>query len=290
MEFSKEDKKFLELYSDSEYQKPSVTIDAVILRMINKECDNYRKLPEKKLQIFLTKRKYSPFLGKFAVIGTFIDLKYTLDETMKLCVLNKVGLKNFYNEQLFTFGDKQRDPRTRVLSVSYMLLTSEKEELENGMWFDINIEKIKTATSKSEDGWTREKEIKLTLSNDEVTLENTLKIKLSNKELETKKEIEIISSDLAFDHAKLIYYALNRLKNKLEYTDIAFNLLPKKFTLTELKNCYEEILGEKLLDANFRRKTAGLVKPIQEWTSEKGHRPSQYFKHNPNWDEDNDDL
>ena len=51
MEISKEDKKFLELYSDSEYQKPSVTVDAVILRMVDKETGNYRKLPEKKLQV-----------------------------------------------------------------------------------------------------------------------------------------------------------------------------------------------------------------------------------------------
>ena len=71
-----------------------------------------------------------------------------------------------------------------------------------------------------------------------------------------------------------------RLKNKLEYTDIIFNLLPEKFTLTELKNCYEEILGTKLLDANFRRKTAGLVVPLNEFTQDKGHRPSQLFKHN----------
>lgn len=284
MQTSIEDKKFLELYSDSEYQKPSVTVDAVILRMVDKETDNYRKLPEKKLQVYLTNRKYSPFIHHYAVIGTFIDLNNTLDETLDLCVKNKVSLNNYYKEQLFTFGDKQRDPRTRVLSVSYMLLTNKEEELANGQWFDISIENVNTKTEVLAEGYNVEKEIKITLSNEETTLENNLKLKLISKGIKMEKELEIISTDLAFDHIKIIYLALDRLKNKLEYTDIVFNLLPKKFTLTELKNCYEEILGTKLLDANFRRKTSDLVTPLNEFTSDKGHRPSQLFEHNPKWD------
>ena len=88
---------------------------------------------------------------------------------------------------------------------------------------------------------------------------------------------------MAFDHIKIIYYALERLKNKLEYTDIVFNLLPEKFTLTELKNSYEVILGNNLLDANFRRKISNMVTPINEFTENKGHRPSQLFIHQPDW-------
>ncbi len=290
MEISNQDKKFLELYSDSEYQKPSVSIDAIIFRMVDKDCNNYRKLPQKKLQVFLTKRKYPPFVGQYAIIGTFIDLNHTLNETMKLCVKNKVGLEKFYNEQLFTFGEKQRDPRTRVVSVSYLLLTSAQEELENGEWFDVDLERLSTNISSFNDGYSREKTVKLILSNSETKLESILKIKIENKELETTKDVEIVSTELAFDHIKMIYYAIDRIKNKLEYTDIAFNLLPKKFTLTELKNCYEVLLGTKLLDANFRRKINGLVLPLNEFTSDKGHRPSQLFKHNPNWDKDNDEL
>lgn len=284
MQISQEDKKFLELYSDSEYQKPSVTVDAVILRMIDKDTDNYRKLPEKKLQVFLTKRKYSPFINCYAIVGTFIDLNNSLADTMSLCVQNKVGLKNFYQEQLFTFGDKQRDPRTRVLSVSYMLLTNTEETLENGEWFDIYLDIKNSNSSTTIEGYFVEKDVTIILKNNNQTLENKLKIKLDSNGLEMKKEVEILSTDVAFDHIKIIYYALDRLKNKLEYTDIAFNLLSEKFTLTELKNCYEEILGTKLLDANFRRKTSELVTPLNEYTADKGHRPSQLFKHNPNWD------
>ena len=79
----------------------------------------------------------------------------------------------------------------------------------------------------------------------------------------------------------MIYFALERLKNKLEYTDIIFNLLPKEFTLTELKNSYEVILGEKLLDANFRRKTAKYVSPTNQYVTGKGHRSSRLYVHKP---------
>ena len=73
------------------------------------------------------------------------------------------------------------------------------------------------------------------------------------------------------------------MKNKLEYTDIVFNLIDKEFTLTELKKCYEIILGETLLDANFRRKISNMVEPINKFAEAKGHRTSQLFVHNPNW-------
>ena len=101
------------------------------------------------------------------------------------------------------------------------------------------------------------------------------------------KNVEIKSTNLAFDHAKIIFYAIERLKNKLEYTDIIFNLIPKKFTLTELKLCYEKILGVKLLDANFRRKTAKLVEPTKEYEQGKGYRSSRYYTRTSSFDFNN---
>lgn len=286
MEISVEDKKFLELYSDSIYEKPSVTVDAVILRLVDKETNNYRKLPEKKLQVYLLNRKYSPFKDKFAIVGTFIDLNNELAKTMKLCVESKVGLENFYYEQLYTFGEKQRDPRTRVLSVSYMLLTNQSK-LHGGEWFDIDLNNGKIKLESFENGYRSEREVGIILTSGDTVLKNNLIVKSEKKGIERVSEVEVVNSDIAFDHIKIIYYALNRLKNKLEYTDIIFNLMKEKFTLTELKNSYEVILGEKLLDANFRRKTASLVLPLNEYTQDKGHRPSQLFKHNPNWNKDN---
>lgn len=286
MKISEADKKFLELYSDSEYEKPSVTVDAVIFRLVDKETNNYRKLPEKKLQVYLVKRKYPPFKDFYGIVGTFIDLNHELNDTMKLCVKNKVGLNKFYYEQLYTFGQKQRDPRTRVLSVSYLLLTNQ-EKLVGGEWFDIDTKEENKSLNVKDNGFISKKEIKLTLKSNDTVLENTIISTTIKNGIEENSSIEIKESKLAFDHIKIIYYALTRLKNKLEYTDVIFNLMKEKFTLTELKNSYEVILGEKMLDANFRRKTANLVLPLNEYTQDKGHRPSQLFKHNPNWNKDN---
>lgn len=287
MSLTVEDKKFLELYSDSEYPKPSVTVDACILRISSSENSNYRKLSNKKLQVFLNRRKYSPFKDTHALVGTFIDLNHELSDTMKLCVKNKVGLSNYYYEQLFTFGDKCRDPRTRVLSVSYMLLTNSDETIENGEWFDITTSEIESNTKILKDGYNITKTYNITLSNNDTTLENVIDVSLTKNNLEETKTITIRKNSLAFDHIKIIFYALERLKNKLEYTDIIFNLLPKEFTLTELKQCYEVILNEHLLDANFRRKTAKMVSPTNKMADAKGHRTSQLFVHNPTWNLNN---
>ena len=214
-----DDKKFLELYSDSEYEKPSVTVDAVIFRIKSEENKNYRKLPQKKLQVYLTKRQYPPFKGQFSVVGTFIDLKHELGETMKLCVKNKVNLDNYYFEQLFTFGDKSRDPRTRVLSISYMLLTNCDEELENGEWFDVELNETQLNTTNTKNGYITKKQIEMVLKNQNQKLENSFEITNTKTGLEEIKTIDIKNNTLAFDHTKIIYYALERLKNKLEYRE-----------------------------------------------------------------------
>jgi hypothetical protein len=93
----------------------------------------------------------------------------------------------------------------------------------------------------------------------------------------------IESHGIAFDHAKIIAYGIERLRSKVEYTDIAFNLMPKRFTLTELQQVYEVILDKELLKANFRRKIAAMVTETNEYTRDAGHRPSKLFRFNPNW-------
>lgn len=84
---------------------------------------------------------------------------------------------------------------------------------------------------------------------------------------------------LAFDHRKILDYALERLRNKLEYTTVGFQLLPAKFSLTELQGVYEAILGKKLDKRNFRRKIELLR--ILKLTSEYrrgGQRPARLYR------------
>jgi 8-oxo-dGTP diphosphatase len=84
---------------------------------------------------------------------------------------------------------------------------------------------------------------------------------------------------LAFDHAAILEYARQRLRNKLDYTNVGFELLPEKFTLSDLQSVHEAILGEQLDKRNFRRKLAerGIVKPLKEWR-ETGRRPAQLYR------------
>jgi 8-oxo-dGTP diphosphatase len=87
---------------------------------------------------------------------------------------------------------------------------------------------------------------------------------------------------LAFDHKQILDYALERLRNKLEYTTVGFQLLAEKFTLSELQSVYEAILGRRLDKRNFRRKIAllGILKPLRE-RQRTGRKPAQLFRFSP---------
>ena len=276
-------KNTVKYYTSKDHDNPSVTVDNVILRFTDKSSDNYRKLAEKKLQVCLIKREYSPLKDSYAVPGSFINLNLPLSSSAIQCVQDKTGLKNFYYEQLYTFGDKQRDPRSRVLSVAYLILTNNEEEITNGKWFDIVINSDDIILKETDFGYIQTQNVKIKLVNEETTLDNEIQVYFEKKNCEEIKDVKIINSQLSFDHIKILYFALERLKNKIEYTDIIFNLLPKNFTLTELKLCFEAILQEKLLDANFRRKIKTKVKPVDDFYKDKGHRPSRLFTHNISW-------
>jgi len=84
---------------------------------------------------------------------------------------------------------------------------------------------------------------------------------------------------LAFDHDKILDYAVERLRNKLEYTTVGFQLLPRQFTLTALQQVYEAVLGRRLDKRNFRRKIAllGILTPLRERRTE-GGRPARLYE------------
>ncbi len=88
---------------------------------------------------------------------------------------------------------------------------------------------------------------------------------------------------LAFDHAAILEYALARLRAKLEYTTVGFQLLPLEFTLTELQRAYEVIYGRPLDKRNFRKKVAALalVKPLRRTRKEGPHRPARLYSFAP---------
>ena len=86
--------------------------------------------------------------------------------------------------------------------------------------------------------------------------------------------------ELAFDNARVVDYALNRLRNKLDYTNVAYSLLPLSFTLRELQDVYESILGRTLDKRNFRRRmlSLGIIKATGRTAVRGAHRPAALYE------------
>jgi len=84
---------------------------------------------------------------------------------------------------------------------------------------------------------------------------------------------------LAFDNNAVVDYAVRRLRSKVEYTNVAYSLLPRQFTLSELQQVYEAILDRELDKRNFRRRmlSLGIIKPAGGRRMEGAHRPAQLY-------------
>ncbi len=84
---------------------------------------------------------------------------------------------------------------------------------------------------------------------------------------------------LAFDHDKILKLSLERLRSKLEYANVGFQLLPKKFTLTALQKVYEVILNKTMDKRNFRKKilSFNIIEETNEFKKDGNHRPARLF-------------
>lgn len=282
---SKDEKQFLESYDSNKYKKPSATVDMLIFTIGEKE-KSYRELPEKTLELLLVKRKGFPFKDMWAIPGGFVNIDENINESAKRELKEETNLDEIYMEQLYTWGDKDRDPRTRVISTSYMALVSKDklkikagDDASEAKMFSIKLVELYTNDIiKNNEIVGIETMYELILKNDEVGA-LTSKIK-SIKKLEgssVEETFEIIESEIAFDHSKIIVYAINRLRNKIEYTTIAFNLINKKFTIGELQSVYSTILDQTFTAPNFRRKMLPMLEEVNDIEENKGHRPAKFY-------------
>jgi 8-oxo-dGTP diphosphatase len=279
---------FLKQYRAGDYERPSVTTDMVIFTVTEEEADSYRKLPEKELRVLLIRRGAHPFLGKWALPGGFVRPNETTEQAAVRELCEETGVEDVYLEQLYTFSDIGRDPRTWVISCSYMaLINSDKLELKAGddaadaAWFKVSYRPLREQKELIVDGYIKTLEYELKLSSEEEELSAVVARTMTAKTTSTGTDYEIVSNDgLAFDHAKIIACAIDRLRGKVNYTDIALHLMPKLFTLTELQQVYEVIMDKELLKAAFRRKVADLVVETDHYTENAGHRPSRLYRRN----------
>jgi len=186
------------------------------------------------LKVLMIKMKKEPFKKKWAVPGGLVGVNESVEDSAKKHLKNKTGVDNVYLEQLYTFGEIDRDPLGRVVSVAYFAL--------------IPSSKIDLKTSEDYEGidW------------------------FSVKDL----------PELAYDHSEIVKMAVERLRAKLEYSNIVYGLLPREFTLTDLQNIYELILEKKVDKRNFRKKILSLniIKNTNKKTSGGVSRPAELYK------------
>ena len=212
-------------YDSSKYEKMSVAVDLLVFT-----------IEDDRLKLLMIEREEEPFAGQLALPGVFVGIDETLDAAAKRGILEETGLKDIYFEQLYTFGDVKRDPRMRIISVSYMALVPR--------------EKLTFKAGK------RTRDVYL------VDVEELLDS----------------STSVAFDHKDIISYARWRLANKVEYTLIAFHLVPEEFTLPNLQKVYEILLGKQLYKANFRKKVSEFIEETDYQTCGDAHRPSRIYR------------
>ena len=271
----KSESEFLKDYDVTEYKQLSMTTDILIVSVSEEHTNNYRKKSNKKMSILLVKRKEYPYKDKWCLPGGFINPDTeTLDECAKRILKTETNLSHIYIEQLYTFDSINRDPRCRVISTSYIALVDKNRLLDkvnqNVSWF--NVEEYNNTKDY----------IEVTLDNGKETIKFSIKKTL--RELSTDRySFKINKNDkLAFDHPLVIVSGIERLKNKINYTDIVFNMMPEYFTLGDLQQVYEVILGKKLLDPAFRRIIANKVEKTEKMKTGGGHRPSVLFKYKNN--------
>lgn len=205
-----------------EYPRPAVTVDLVIFTIADND-----------LKVLLIRRGGEPFKNCWALPGGFVEIGESLEKAAARELKEEAGVTKVYLEQLYTFGDPKRDPRGRVISVSYFALV------------DAESQRIRAASDAAEAEW----------------------------------HSVFNSPKLAFDHKKILDYAVWRLRNKIEWTTVGYELLPKKFTLSELQRVYEIILQKPVDKRNFRKKilAQGQIRELNETRSDGAHRPAKLY-------------
>lgn len=190
------------------------------------------KVEDNTLKALFIKAVSDSYIGLWALPGGMMMVDENIDEAVRRHLKNKTGLsEDTYYEQIYTFGEIDRDPRGRTVSIAHMALVENKD----------------------------------------------LKLSPSVEWIDVKK---IIKEKLAFDHLDILKLAIERLKSKLEYTNIAKNILPKEFTLTELQNVYETILDKEIDKRNFRKKILALniLNNTEKKSSLGAHRPAELYE------------
>ena len=122
-----------EEYDVTKFERPSVTVDIIVFTV-----------KDESLKVLLVKRKEWPFKGYWAIPGGFVRMHESLEDAAKRELKEETNVKDIYLEQLYTFGEPKRDPRTRVITVSYFALVDSRNiqlkastDVSAAQWFSV---------------------------------------------------------------------------------------------------------------------------------------------------------
>lgn len=206
-----------------EFARPALAVDCVIFG-----------IDEDDLKVMLIQRGVDPYRGMWAIPGGFVRVDESLDSAARRELEEETGIQDVFLEQLYTFGDVDRDPRERVVSVAYYALTNlighmvdARTDASNAAWFALSD-----------------------------------------------------LPELPFDHAAILDAALERLRGKVRYRPIGFELLPDRFTLTQLQRVYEIVLDREIDKRNFRKKILAMeiLKDTGEVEKDVAHRAARLYR------------
>lgn len=177
------------------------------------------------LCLLLSRRKNPPYEGRPALPGRFIGPEEAAETTVRYLMNEMLPGADPFLEQLYTFTEVNRDPRGRVISAAYLVILPQQK-----------MEKVLEESETS-------------LRPYRVDTENGA-VRMTGED-----GTVLTGSDLAFDHGRIIETGIQRLRNKIGYTDIGFRFLnnPGAFSLSELQTVFEAVLGMQLDSSNFRR-------------------------------------
>ena len=233
---------FLAAYDAAQFPHPSVAVD-VALVTVEGGC----------LRALLAPRSEHPHRGRWALPGSFVRMDESLDQAAQRVLAAKAGLSGIFLEQLYTFGGPDRDPRTRVITIAYYALVDARR-LAN-----------RDQANQSAGGQI-------------VTLEVPWQGEIGGPARIVDDRNRPLP--LAFDHADILGLVVQRLRGKLDYAPIGFELLPRQFTLRQLQEIHETILGRTLNKDSFRRRllASGLIAPTGKLEQDVGHRPAELYR------------
>ena len=241
--------------------KINLKVSFVIFSVSCTESDNYRKLSDKKLSVLLCKE------NEYMLPTKVITNPSKIDDNIVTYVKELTGIDNVYSEQLYTFSSVCNE--VLEINQTYISLIDQSKVIslnDNCSWFNIDLE-------EGDSGYT------CTLNSDSEKVDFMVSKKLKSHTTDRYSFREERSDNLYHNHSVYLISGLERLRNKINYTDIVFNMMPPLFTLKNLQHVFELVLNKKLLDPAFRRTIADKVEPTNQIESGKGHRPSVLFKH-----------